>query len=103
MPKGICGTTYQQAHKYERGINRVSAGRLFEIGRVLNVPVEFFYEGAPQIGSVAGFAEAPSSGYVADFLTTSEGLELIKAFIEIKDPKVRRKIVDLAKALGHGE
>jgi hypothetical protein len=67
------------------------------------VPVEFFYDGAPQIGTVTGFAEAPSSGYVAEFLTTSEGLELIKAFIGIKDSKVRRRIVDLAKALASAE
>jgi transcriptional regulator with XRE-family HTH domain len=94
------GITFQQIQKYEKGTNRIGASRLHQIARVLSVPVEFFYEGAPQIGGSEGFAEGPASGYVADFLTTSEGLELIKAFIEIKDPKVRRKLVDLAKALG---
>jgi hypothetical protein len=76
---------------------------LHHIARVLGVPIEFFYEGAPQVGAVQGFAESPASGYVADFLTTSEGLELVKAFIAIKDPKVRRRIVELAKALGQSE
>ena len=96
------GITFQQIQKYEKGTNRIGASRLHQIARVLSVPVEYFYEGAPQIeGTPAGgFSEAPPSSYVSDFLTTSEGLELIKAFIEIKDPKVRRKLVDLAKALG---
>ncbi len=98
------GLTFQQVQKYEKGTNRIGASRLHQIARVLSVPVEFFYEGAPQVEGAGsgggGFAEAPPSGYVSDFLTTSEGLELIKAFIEIKDPKVRRKLVDLAKALG---
>jgi transcriptional regulator with XRE-family HTH domain len=97
------GITFQQIQKYEKGTNRIGASRLHQIARVLSVPVEFFYEGAPQVespGGGGGFAEAPPSGYVSDFLTTSEGLELIKAFIEIKDPKIRRKLVDLAKALG---
>jgi transcriptional regulator with XRE-family HTH domain len=97
------GITFQQIQKYEKGTNRIGASRLHQIARVLSVPVEFFYEGAPQIGGSEGFAEAPASGYVADFLTTSEGLELIKAFIEIKDSKVRRKLVDLAKALGQAQ
>jgi transcriptional regulator with XRE-family HTH domain len=97
------GITFQQIQKYEKGTNRIGASRLHQIAKVLSVPVEFFYEGAPQVESLGGgggFAEAPPSGYVSDFLTTSEGLELIKAFIEIKDPKIRRKLVDLAKALG---
>jgi transcriptional regulator with XRE-family HTH domain len=97
------GITFQQIQKYEKGTNRIGASRLHQIARVLSVPVEFFYEGAPQIGGPEGFAEAPASGYVADFLTTSEGLELIKAFIAIKDSKVRRKLVDLAKALGQAQ
>jgi transcriptional regulator with XRE-family HTH domain len=97
------GITFQQIQKYEKGTNRIGASRLHHIARVLGVPVEFFYEGAPQVGAVQGFAESPASGYVADFLTTSEGLELVKAFIAIKDPKVRRRIIDLAKALGQSE
>jgi transcriptional regulator with XRE-family HTH domain len=97
------GITFQQIQKYEKGTNRIGASRLHQIARVLGVPIEFFYEGAPQIGTVRGFAEAPSSSYVADFLTTPEGLELAKAFIAIKDAKVRRRIVELAKALGQSE
>jgi transcriptional regulator with XRE-family HTH domain len=93
------GITFQQIQKYEKGTNRIGASRLHQIARVLGVPIEFFYEGAPQIGEVAGFAEAPSSAYVADFLTTGEGVELMKAFVGIKDARVRRRIVELVRAL----
>jgi transcriptional regulator with XRE-family HTH domain len=97
------GITFQQIQKYEKGTNRIGASRLHQIARVLGVSVEFFYEGAPELGNVEGFAEDRSSGYIADFLTTSEGIELVRAFQGIKDPKVRRRIVDLAKSLGQAE
>ncbi|MDF3061895.1 MAG: helix-turn-helix protein [Microvirga sp.] len=94
------GITFQQIQKYEKGTNRIGASRLHHIARVLGVTVDFFYEGAPELGKVEGFAEASSGAYIADFLATSEGLELVRAFATIKDPKVRRRIVELAKALG---
>jgi transcriptional regulator with XRE-family HTH domain len=94
------GLTFQQVQKYEKGTNRIGASRLHRIGAVLGVPVEFFYEGAPHSGANhAGFAEASSSTYVSDFLSTSEGVQLMKAFLAIKDAKVRRKIVELITAL----
>lgn len=95
------GITFQQIQKYEKGTNRVGASRLQNISSVLNVPVAFFFEdapGDPQTGQ-GGMAEANSSNYVVDFLSSSEGLQLNRAFIKIEDPKVRRKLVDLAKAL----
>jgi len=96
------GITFQQIQKYEKGTNRVGASRLQNISGILNVPVAFFFEDAPGDPSTgqAGFAEASSSNYVVDFLSSSEGLQLNRAFVKIQDAKVRRKIVDLVKALG---
>ena len=95
------GITYQQIQKYEKGTNRVGASRLQNISAVLNVPVSFFFEDAPgeQVSEQVGLSEASSSNYVVDFLSSSEGLQLNRAFIKIEDPKIRRKIIDLTKAL----
>lgn len=94
------GITFQQVQKYEKGINRIGASRLQQIAGVLEVPVEFFFEGAPSSEPPpTGFAEAPSATYVADFLSTAEGVHLMRAFVRIKDGKVRRRLVDLVTAI----
>lgn len=96
------GITFQQIQKYEKGANRVGASRLQEISRILNTPVAFFFEGAPgQDPSEGGFKEASSTNYVVDFLSSNEGLQLNRAFIKIEDPKVRKKLVELARALAN--
>ncbi|MFC7395952.1 helix-turn-helix domain-containing protein [Chelatococcus sp. GCM10030263] len=98
------GLTFQQVQKYEKGTNRIGASRLKQISQVLGVPIGFFFDGAPVTeGEDGGFAESPSTGYVADFLSTSEGVQLNKAFIRIRDQKVRKRIVDLVNALAEGE
>ena len=90
------GLTFQQVQKYEKGTNRIGASRLQQISTILQVPVAFLFEGAPGDGSPADdFANAPSSAYVTDFLATSDGLALTKAFMKIANPKLRRRIVDL--------
>jgi transcriptional regulator with XRE-family HTH domain len=94
------GITFQQIQKYEKGTNRVGASRLQNISNILNVPVSFFFEDAPGEHSAGGGGmEASSSNYVVDFLSSSEGLQLNRAFVKIYDPKVRRKVVELVKAL----
>jgi transcriptional regulator with XRE-family HTH domain len=94
------GLTFQQVQKYEKGTNRIGASRLQQIAHTLQVPVAFFFEGAPTLGPHPdGMKEAPSPAYVADFLATSEGLALTKAFMRIKEPKLRRRIVDLVQAI----
>jgi transcriptional regulator with XRE-family HTH domain len=94
------GLTFQQVQKYEKGTNRIGASRLQQISHILQVPVEFFFEGAPSLGPQAnGMGEAPSPSYVADFLATSDGLALTKAFMRIKEPKLRRRIVDLVQQI----
>ncbi|GIL02842.1 MAG: transcriptional regulator [Alphaproteobacteria bacterium] len=95
------GITFQQIQKYEKGANRVGASRLQEIARVLNTPVSFFFEDAPGTPVTAGqgFGEGESADYVVDFLSTAEGLQLNRAFIKIRDAKVRKKIVEMVRAL----
>jgi len=96
------GLTFQQVQKYEKGINRIGASRLFELSRVLGVPVQFFYEDAPAIGSqqsAPGFAERSSDSHVFEFLSSREGLELNRAFSRITDPKVRKSVLDLVRSL----
>src|SRR6202035_3179372 len=88
------GLTFQQIQKYEKGINRIGASRLFDLSRVLAVPVQFFYEELPVSDGAGGFAEQPE-GYAVEFLSSREGLELNKAFARITDPRVRRSIVEL--------
>ena len=99
------GITFQQIQKYEKGTNRIGASRLQHIARVLTVPVSFFFEDAPGAPSEepAGMAEPRSTHYVVDFLSSAEGLQLNKAFIRIKDSKLRRKIIDLVRALAGEE
>ena len=95
------GVTFQQVQKYEKGTNRIGASRLQQISHILQVPVAFFFEGAPNLHGSAdgGMKEAPSPAYVSDFLATSEGLSLTKAFMRIKEPKLRRRIVDLVEEI----
>lgn len=99
------GLTFQQIQKYEKGVNRIGASRLFDLAQVLGVPVQFFYDDAPAIetaGAAAGFADRPGDNYIFDFLNTREGLELNKAFARISDPKARRAILDLVRSLAEG-
>ena len=94
------GITFQQIQKYEKGSNRIGASRLQEIARALQVPVAFFFEDAPGgAGDQPGFAEGQSASYVTDFLTSSEGVALNRAFARIADTKVRRRVIDLVEAL----
>ena len=99
------GLTFQQVQKYEKGTNRIGASRLQQISNILQVPVAFFFEGAPDLGGprAPGSKDAPSPTYVADFLATSDGLALTKAFMRIGDPKLRRRIVDLVEQIAGEE
>jgi transcriptional regulator with XRE-family HTH domain len=94
------GVTFQQVQKYEKGTNRISASRLQHISQILQVPVAFFFEDAPDQHRKGGrLSDAPSPDYVSDFLATSDGLALTKAFMEIEEPKLRRHIVDLVEEI----
>lgn len=96
------GLTFQQVQKYEKGTNRIGASRLQQISNILGMPVEFFFEGAPSTTaaeSVTGFQEVSDTPYVADFLASNEGVQLNRAFLRIRDPKLRRRVVDLVNAI----
>ena len=99
------GLTFQQVQKYEKGANRIGASRLQHIAGILQVPVSFFFEGSacPGWRRAGGMNEAPSPAYVSDFLATSDGLALTKAFVRIKDAKLRRRIVDLVEQIAGDE
>ncbi len=96
----LLGITFQQIQKYEKGSNRVGASRLQAIASILNVSVGYFFEDAPvKDAAGGGFAEEGPTDYVVDFLSTTEGLQLNRAFVKIVDAKIRKKIVDLVKVL----
>lgn len=92
------GITFQQIQKYEKGTNRVGASRLQAMSDALDVPVAYFFPDstAPSEGGM----KEESATFMMDFMSTSEGLDLSRAFTRIKNPKVRRKIVELVRTLG---
>ena len=93
------GVTFQQVEKYEKGMNRIGSNRLQHLSHILQVPVSFFFEGAPHLpGQTKRNGNAPSPAYVADFLASSDGLALTKAFMRIK-PRLRRRIVELVEEI----
>jgi transcriptional regulator with XRE-family HTH domain len=98
------GLTFQQVQKYEKGANRIGASRLQHISHILQIPVPFFFEGAPHVpGQPEPIGEAPWPAYVSEFLATIEGLALTKAFMEIEEPSLRRRIVQLVQAIAGDE
>ena len=98
-----CDLTFQQVQKYEKGTNRIGASRLQQISNILQVPVSFFFEGAPNMPGHSGMGEAVSPAFVSDFLATSDGLSLTKSFIKIKNSKLRRRIVELVEQMAEGQ
>lgn len=100
------GLTFQQVQKYERGANRIGASRLYDLSRVLDVPVSFFFDDMGD--QVANQSPRNLTGavdevdeYEADPMTKRETLELVRAYYRIRDPQVRRRVFDLAKALAN--
>lgn len=97
------GVTFQQVQKYERGTNRVGAGRLWHLAKVLDVPVSFFYEGVAETAHQPGFSEGDQTPIVDDFIQSADGVALAQAFARIKDTKVRRRILELVRTLAAEE
>jgi transcriptional regulator with XRE-family HTH domain len=99
----MLGLTFQQVQKYEKGMNRISVARLVEIAKILGVDIHFFLNGIKSNKDEAGFAEVEAPAYVADMMSTPEGLQLVRTFASIKNPKVRKSIVQLVSALAAQE
>jgi transcriptional regulator with XRE-family HTH domain len=93
----MLGLTFQQVQKYEKGMNRVGAGRLLDIGTILQVPVTYFYEGL----SIDRFKVSSEDKATSLLLATTEGQRLIKAFSMIESPQLRRKLVDLIEVMSN--
>ena len=100
------GLTFQQVQKYERGANRIGASRLYDLSRVLQVPVSYFFDemsdevAASSPGQRRGMAQEQDT-YEPDPMAKRETLELVRAYYRIKDPAVRKKLFDMTKALGN--
>ena len=102
------GLTFQQVQKYERGANRVGASRLYDLSRVLDVPVSFFFDDiSPEAAAAAagepvpGGAAALAQRYEPDPMMRRETLELVRAYYRIPDPQIRRRLFDLTKAIAN--
>ena len=94
------GLTFQQIQKYEKGQNRIGAGRLYKISQILSVPVEFFYEGLPVAGNSASEDKmAARNVEIQQFLASPDGHALSRAFLKIADSATRRRIVDLVNTI----
>ncbi len=101
------GVTYQQLQKYEWGVNRISASRLFNLSHVLDVPMSFFFDdlspaaaGAGRKRRARGFSEAPAAALDSDVLSTRETIKMVRAYYRVTDPQLRRRVLDLLEALG---
>jgi transcriptional regulator with XRE-family HTH domain len=95
------GITFQQVQKYEKGANRIGAGRLLRISQVLEEPISYFFPQEPAVAG--GMGENNHTDYVSDFMMSSEGIELNRAFAQIEDPKLRRKVIDLVRTMAASE
>jgi transcriptional regulator with XRE-family HTH domain len=104
---GQLSLTFQQIQKYEKGVNRISASRLYALARALSVPVNYFFEGLsnPDLPSdYDSLQEANTVSPYLDFVSSGEGVQLNKAFLKIEDDVTRRKILaiveDIARVAG---
>lgn len=98
------GLTFQQVQKYERGMNRISAGKLYEFARILSVPVSYFFDQLPAgegAGAITGFSDNPQQEFVGpDVMQNKETLELIRAYYAVHDHETRKNILKFIKSMG---
>ena len=96
----LLGLTFQQVQKYEKGVNRIGAGRLFDVARILGVPIDYFYESVSnQLAGSRSISEEKVAPPVMEFVSSGEGLQLSLAFMRIRDVKVRKRVLDLVRSL----
>lgn len=98
------GLTFQQIQKYEKGVNRIGASRIFEISRILDVPIQFLFDDyAMREGLATGFSDGNGDASFMDLLNTPDGVQLCRYYSEIEDPKVKKRVLDLVRAIAEGE
>lgn len=98
------GLTFQQIQKYEKGVNRIGASRLFELSELLKVPVQFFYDDyGDTIGTPAGFADADDDDVFMKLVKSPEGVQLCRYFAAIEDAHVRKRVLELVKSIADTE
>ena len=106
---GLLGVTFQQVQKYERGTNRMSASRLYDVSHVLDIPIQWFFDNMnTDVESLsprkrAGLAEAPQVELQSNVMQSRETLELVRSYYKIENPKARRKVADMCHELAKGE
>ncbi len=98
------GLTFQQVQKYERGVNRIGSSRLYDLARVLEVPVSFFFEEMPEdlasrTRAAARELAEPVTEFEPDRVAKRETLELVRAYYRISNPRVRRHLFEMVRAL----
>jgi transcriptional regulator with XRE-family HTH domain len=97
------GVTFQQIQKYERGINRMGASRLYDFAKALNVPVSYFFEGygdeLTADSAVYGMAEGEAPAFEHESVSSRETMDIMRAYYKIKNPAVRKRIIELIKAV----
>ena len=104
----MLGVTFQQVQKYEKGANRIGASRLFEVSQILAVPVQYFFddlpgEGERPIARPQALADNTEESFVMDFVVSQEGLALNQAYKKIGNTKLRRRVLDLVRAISSEE
>ena len=98
------GLTFQQVQKYEKGINRIGASRIFRLSEILAVPIQFFYDDFDGAASEApGMAESDPGDAFMELLSSQEGVQLCRYFSEIRDPKVKKKVLELVRSIAENE
>ena len=93
------GLSFQQIQKYEKGANRISASRLFELTRILEVDISYFFEGFETSGPYLRMEDSAPIPKFIDFVSSNEGMSLYRAFTRIKSRRTRRALIDMAKSL----
>ncbi len=95
------GLTFQQIQKYEKGVNRIGASRIFELSNLLDVPIQYFYN---DYGDTIGAAPGSDNGdRFMDLVNSPEGVQLCRSFSEITDPQVKKRVLDLVKSIAETE
>ena len=95
--------TFQQVQKYERGANRISASKLYDIARTLKVPIQYLFDGLGDAADVEGLSESLTEKLIHGFLMTTEGIELAESFPRIRSAKYRRRVLELVRTLAEDE